>query len=184
MIKVRFRRFHPALLLAFWFSFNLAFGQDPVGPQPKKARTPADYQLRMLKEIAELGAPIAAERDDERKGDASTLTHGNLLPSRVRVTFKGATRPALKIKKEVISYWSNKYAGAPQHYISAYTTEVLFSEAGINHWLVVNKRVVPRLKRELKKGRAVDLYLIRMGAYKIGDEWRWVLLVEDFAAVK
>ncbi len=184
MIKVRFRRFHPTLLLAFLLSSTCAFGQDPLDARPKKARTPADYQLRTLRQIAELGAPIAAERDDERKGDATTLTHGNLLPSRVRVTYKGSQRPALKIKKDVISYWANQYAGAPQFYISAYTTEALFNEAGINHWLVVNKRVVPRLRRELKKGLAVDLYLIRMGAYKIGDKWRWVLLVEDFAAVK
>lgn len=178
---MRYRRFLPALLCAFLFSSNLAVGQDPTGPQPKRARTPADYKLRTLKEIAELGATIAAERDDDRKGDANTLTHGDLLPSRVRVNYKGAARPALKIKKDVISYWSNKYAGAPQHYIGAYNTEVLFSEAGISHWLVVNKRVIPRMKRELKLGRPVDLHLIRMGAYKTGDKWRWVLLVEDLA---
>lgn len=175
------RKILAALVFAFLFSSNLAFGQDLIGPQPKKARTPADYKLRTLKEIADLGVPIASERDDDRKGDATTLTHGDLLPSRVRVTYKGAARPALKIKRDVISYWSNKYAGAPQHYIVAYTTEVLFSEAGVNHWLVVNKTVVPRLKRAFKTGRSVDLYLIRMGAYKTGGKWRWVLLVEDFA---
>jgi len=102
----------------------------------------------------------------------------------VRVTYKGNVRPASKIKKDVISYWSNKYAGAPQHYIVAYTSEALFGEAGINHWLVVNSRVVPRLKREIRRGQAVDLHLIRMGAYKVGDKWRWVLLVEDFAPAK
>ena len=57
-----------------------------------------------------------------------------------------------KIKRDVISQWANKYAGDPQHYIAPYTTEVLFSEAGINHWLVVNKNVIPRLKRESKNG--------------------------------
>jgi len=184
MIKVSSRRLLPALLFVFLFSANLAVGQDPLGPQPKKARTPEDYKLRTLKEIAELGSTIAAERDDDRKGDATTLTHGDLLPSRVRVTYKGRVRPASKVKKDVISYWSNKYAGAPQHYIVAYTSEALFGEAGINHWLVINRSVVPRLKREVKSGRVVDLHLIRMGAYKIGERWRWVLLVEDFAPAK
>ena len=184
MTKVTYRTFLPALIFVFLFSSSFAFGQDPVGPQPKKARTPADYTLRTLREIAELGSTIAAERDDEMKGDATTLTHGDLLPSRVRVVYKGSMRPTTKVKKEVISYWSNKYAGAPQHYIVAYTHEALFGEAGRNHWLVVNKRIVPRLKREFKKGQAVDVHLIRMGAYKSGDDWRWVLLVEDFAPAK
>lgn len=179
MIKVI--RLLPVLLCVFLFSANLAVGQEPSGPQPKRARTPEDYKPRTLKEIAELGSTIAAERDDERKGDATTLTHGDLLPSRVRVTYKGSMRTPPKVKKDVISYWSNKYAGAPQHYTVAYTTEGLFGEAGINHWLVLNRRVVPRLKREFKRGRTVDLHLIRMGAYKVGDKWRWVLLVEDFA---
>lgn len=169
------------LLTALLLGSRLAHGQELSGPQPKKARTPADYTLRTLRDIADLGVPIASERDDDRKGDSTTLTHGDLLPSRVRLIYKGSARLAPKIKRDVISHWSNKYAGAPQHYMVAYTTEVLFSEGGINHWLIVNQRLIPRLKRELKRGRAVDLYLIRMGAYKVGAKWRWVLLVEDFA---
>ncbi len=184
MIKVSSRPLLPALLFLFFFSANLVVGQDPRGPQPKRARTPEDYKYRTLKEISELGSAIAAERDDERKGDATTLTHGDLLPSRVRVIYKGSVRPAPKVKRDIISYWSNKYAGAPQHYIVAYTSEALFGEAGVNHWLVVNRKVAPRLKREFKKGQAVDLHLIRMGAYKVGEKWRWVLLVEDFAPAK
>ena len=89
------QKYSSSATLRFFVQFqSCAFAQEPIGPQPKKARTPADYKLRTLKEIAELGSPIAAERDDDRKGDASTLTHGDLLPSRVRVTYKGvhATR--------------------------------------------------------------------------------------------
>jgi len=118
------------------------------------------------------------------KGDATTLVHGDLLPSRVRVTYKGPSRSLPQKKRDVISQWANRYAGSVGHYTLHYTTDVMFSEAGLNHWLVVNKRLLPRLKRELRVGRAVDLHLIRMGAYKIGDKWRWVLLVEDFAKLK
>ena len=172
------------MLLVFFLGSGLVNGQESLPAKPKKARTPEDYQLRTLKEIADLGSDIASERDDDRKGDATTLVHGDLLPSRVRVTYKGSTRPLPQIKKDVISQWSYKYAGAPQHYMSSYKTDVLFSEAGVNHWLVVNKTRLAELKRQLKRGVAVDLFLIRFGAFKIGDKWRWVLLVEDFAIPK
>ena len=170
-----------ALLVALFCWGNLAPGQDLAGPQPKKARTREDYKLRTLKEIAELGSTIASERDDDRKGDATTLVHGDLLPSRVGLTYKGATRPLPQIKKDVISQWAVRYAGSLEHYTVHYRTDVLFGEAGVNHWLVINNSLLPRLKRELKRGRPVDLYLIRLGAYKIGNKWRWVLLVEDYA---
>ncbi|MBC8032130.1 MAG: hypothetical protein H7Z16_18750 [Pyrinomonadaceae bacterium] len=173
-----------ALLLTLLFGSTLAHGQDSLGPRPKKARTPEDYKLRTLKEIAEVGSAIASERDDDRKGDATTLVHGDLLPSRVRVIYKGTARPLPQLKKDVISQWSNLYAGSLNHYTVQYKTDVLFNEAGLNHWLVVNKRVLPQLRRRLKKGRPVDLYLIRLGAFKTGDRWRWVLLVEDFATPK
>jgi hypothetical protein len=170
-----------AFFLALLFGSSLAHGQDSLGPRPKKARTPEDYKLRTLKEIAEVGRAIASERDDERKGDATTLIHGDLLPSRVRVMYKGTARPLPQLKKDVISQWANRYAGSLQHYTVQYKTDVLFSEAGLNYWLVVNQRLVPQLQRQLKKGQPVDLYLIRLGAFKTGDKWRWVLLVEDFA---
>jgi len=173
-----------ALLLALLCCGSLSHAQDPLGPRPKKARTPDDYKLRTLKEIADLGSTIASERDDERKGDATTLVHGDLLPSRVRLAYRGASRSLPQLKRDVISQWANRYAGSLEHYTVHYKTDVRFSEAGEHHWLVVNQRLLPRLKRELKVGRVVDLYLIRLGAYKIGDKWRWVLLVEDFATPK
>lgn len=181
---MKHKQMYLAFFLALLFGGNLVHGQDSLGPRPKKARTPEDYKLRTLQEIAEVGSAIASERDDDRKGDATTLVHGDLLPSRVRVIYKGTVRPLAQLKKDVISQWSYRYAGSLEHYTVQYKTDVLFNEAGLNHWLVVNKRVLPQLKRQIKNGRPVDLYLIRLGAFKTGDKWRWVLLVEDFATPK
>ena len=177
-----------ALIFTLLFGGNLAQGQDSLGPQPKKARTPEDYKLRTLNEIAALGLTLVrgAEpgRNPDGTGEAHMLVHGDLLPSRVKVTYKGQTRSITRNRKAVISQWAQRYAGNPEHYTVPYTAEVLFGEAGLDHWLVVKATSLPEFKRELRRGRPVDVYLIRLGAFKTGRSWRWVLLVEDFARPK
>ena len=169
------------LLLAPLPGSALAHAQDSLKAQPKKARTRADYKLRTLKEIAAAGSNLVSEREPERDSEPTTLVHGDLLPSRVRVIYKRSARPLRQERKKVIAQWAQQYAGNPDHYTVPYTTEVLFSEGGVKHWLVVRKTFVSEFKRKLKRGQALDLYLIRLGAFKISSKWRWVLLVEDFA---
>lgn len=180
--------FYLVLFLALLLAGDLASGQDSLGAKPKKARTPEDYKLRTLKEIAAVGADLVRERggdiEGDGKGHAATLVHGDLLPSRVRVIYKGSARPLTRNKKDVISQWARRYAGNPDHYTVPYASEVLFTEDGVDHWLVVKATFLPEFKRELKRGRAVDLYLIRLGAFKTRGKWRWVLLVETFATPK
>ena len=57
---------------------------------------------------------------------------------------------------------------------------MLFNEGGARHWLAVRKELLPRLGRELKRGEAVDLNLIRVGAAKASGGWELMLLVESF----
>lgn len=172
--------FRLALVLALLFGGNFTHAQDPLGPQPKKARTPEDYKLRTLKEIRAVGAAIIKEQPE----GTTTLVHGNLFPSRVRVTYKGSVRPLTPEKKDVISQWAQRYAGAPSHYTERYTSEALFTEMGVDHWLVMKSQDIPWLRKNLRRGRAVNLHLIRLGAFKTRDTWRWVLLVESFAMPK
>lgn len=169
-----------ALILTLLFGGYLAHGQDPLGPRPKKARTPDDYKLRTLKEIRAVGADIVKEQTE----GATTLVHGDLFPSRVRVTYKRSTRPLTPEKKDVIYRWAQQYAGAPQHYTGQYTAEALFTENGADHWLVVKSEDPPWLRKNVRRGRAVDLHLIRLGAFKSRNTWQWVLLVEHFAKPK
>ena len=56
---------------------------------------------------------------------------------------------------------------------------MLFNEGGTDYWLAVRKEALPRYERELKKGDAVDLYLIRVGAAKTSGGWEPVLLIEN-----
>lgn len=112
------------------------------------------------------------------------IVHGDILPSRVRVTYTGSSRPLPEIKKEVLRQWARLYAGAPEHYTRPYETEMLFIENGIEHWLAVRKQSLPHFGQELKQGGGVDLYLIRVGAARASDTapdaWESMLLIESF----
>lgn len=173
---MRLRPPYLVLLLALLLGCNTAHGQDPLGPGPKKPRTPDDYGPRTLKELA-----AKASGEESRGNKEETLVlHGDVLPSRVRATYAGSKRPLPPSKKEVLRQWARLYAGFPEGYTEPYVTEVLFTEGGAKYWLAVRKKSLPDLKRALKKGDAVDLYLIRVGAARSGDGWELVLLVENF----
>lgn len=168
--------FHVTLLLALLLGGNLAFGQDPAGPGPKRARTPDDYKPRTLREVAAEGSGANSLGNKEE----SMIVHADILPSRVRVTYTGSTRPLPRSKKEVLGQWARLYAGFPEGYTRPYVTEMLFKEDGAEYWLAVRKESLRHFKRELKKGEAVSLYLIRVGAAKVPGGWESMLLVESF----
>jgi hypothetical protein len=162
---------HFILLLALLLGCDLAYGQDSLGPKPKKPRTPDDYKPRTLKGVA------AESRGNKEE---AMVVHGDILPSRVRATYTGTARPLPEIKKEVLRQWARLYAGFPEGYTEPYETEMLFTESGAEYWLAVRKESLPRFGQELKQGEAVDLYLIRVGAAKTSDGWEAMLLVESF----
>ncbi len=84
-----------------------------------------------------------------------------------------------QFKKEAIRQWARLYAGSIEHYTEAYQSEMLFREGGVGYWLTIRKN--SRLsKQELRKGEALNLYLIRVGASIVGVKYDWTLLVEDF----
>jgi hypothetical protein len=125
----------------------------------------------MLKDVA---------AGDRRDGEKGVILHGDVLPSRVRVTYKGSTRPLPKGRKDVLQQWAQRFAGSPEHYTVPYQTEVLFTEDGTEHWLAVRKKLIPQLGKELKVGEAVDLFVIRLGGVRARGEWEGVILVESF----
>jgi len=177
---MRRKPFCLVLYLALVLNGGLAYGQGSLGAKPKKARTPDDYKPRTLKEIA-AEAPDAESRRDKQD---RMIVHGDILPSRVRVTYKSGARPLPPIKQEVLRQWAWLYAGVPEHYTAPYETEMLFTEDGMEHWLAVNKKLLPQFEEGLKEGEAIDLYVIRLGGVRTEGKWELVLLVETFARPK
>ena len=154
------------------------------GPHPKKPRTPADYTPRTLKQLMTL-QPDPIEKGENYQSSAKdpllrVVVHGDLLPSRVKVTYEGMTRPLNENRKSIIERWANMFAGAPEFYTTPYQTEALFTENGENYWLAVRSESLPKLDQELKKGELVELYLIKMGNIRIDDKMEPVLLVENY----
>lgn len=164
------------LLLVLLLGCNVAYGQDSLGARPKKARTLDDYQPRTLKEVAMEGAGTESRGNKEE----TMSVYGEIIPSRVRATYTGSTRKLPQIKKEVLRQWALRYAGFPEFYTGPYEKEMLFIEGGKKYWLAVKKKLLPNFKRELKRGEAVDLYLIRVGAARTSEEWELMLLIENF----
>lgn len=162
---------------AVLFLSIINFAQDSSGPRPKRARTAEDYKPRTLKELA---VNTSSNSENRTNKEETMVVTPDILPSRVRVTITGLTRPIPQIKKEVIRRWARLYAGAPDFYTKPYETEVLFTEEGDEHWLAVKTELLPRIKQDIKEGNEVDLYLIRMGAALISNAWEPLLLVENF----
>ena len=166
---------HFALFLTFLLSSALAYGQDVTQAANKRPRTLDDYQPRTLKEIVAMKPNPKDLRD---KQDRLVVTADD-LPSRVRVTYTGSTRLIPQFKKEAIRQWARLYAGSMEHYTEPYQSEMLFIENGSRYWLAIQKNS-PLAKKELRKGEALNLYVVRVGASTVGDKYDWTLLVENF----
>ena len=162
------------LFLVTVFSYFIA-AQNPVGPQPKRARTPADYQSTTLKDVQARELEVSEDQRTER-----VVVHGDLRPSRVRAIYRGRVRQLPATKAEVLKHWARLYAGAPEHYRRPFRSELLFNEDGVGYWLVFRTDSLPKFKRDVKKGMAVDLFLIRLGATNDGDKSEPLLLVESY----
>lgn len=165
------------LLMILVLSIGQISAQEAAGTRLKRARTAEDYKPRTLKELA---VNTSSNSENRTNKEETMVVTPDILPSRVRVTITGSTRPIPQIKKEVIRQWARLYAGAPDFYTKPYETEVLFTEEGDEHWLAVKTELLPGIKQDIKEGNEVDLYVIRMGAALISNAWEPLLLVENF----
>jgi hypothetical protein len=133
--------------------------------------------------MKEVSARVSDEetRLDEKE---KVIVQGDILPSRVGVTSVGRARPLPQMKKDVLYRWAQLYAGAPEHYTEPYETELLFREGKRDYWVAIRKQAMAQFEKEVKKGKAVDLYLIRLGWAEMGDKWESLLLMEMFQVPK
>ena len=156
-----------------------ANGQTMSGATPKRARTEADYQRRTLTEINAIGTELVSDR---QVADRAIVT-SDILPSQVRVTYTGAIRSLPDQKRQVVWQWAAQYAGAMETYTKPYQSEMLFVEGGIEYWLAVRSKDIPKFQQSLQAGRQVKLNVIRMGGIETSNGWEWMLLVESFRRI-
>ncbi len=152
--------------------------QDPEGARPKRARTPEDYQVGTLKELA--SKPTSTETLGNK--EETMVVDPNLSPTRVRTKYAGVTARTPEAKAELIRQWSRLYAGSLDTY-KPYEVDVAFTEDGNQYWLTFRKTTLSAFWNSAWN-KPVDLFLIKMGAVKQGDKWVPVLLVESFQEAK
>ena len=159
----------------FVYSLGLTvYPQEPSGPRPKRARTAEDYQAGTLKELA------AKAASGERNKEETMVVDPDLSPTRVRAKYAQLTARAPEPKAQLIREWARRYAGAPETY-TKYEIDVAFTENGRTYWLTFTRKTVASFWNSDAWNKPVDLFLIKLGAFKQGDDWVPVLLVESFA---
>lgn len=135
------------------------------------------YVPRTLREI------IISHSDPKTLDKANMLMTGDTFPSRVKVTYSGSARKVLPPKKLHLDMLTEAFKVDPK-VISRYETEMLFLEGTEEHWLPVQKDLIPFFEKELTKGEEVVLYAEWVGAKKTDDKWDWIFLVNEFQKLK
>ena len=93
--------------------------------------------------------------------------------------YTGEKRPIPGKRKQFIADWA-KTRQVGQETVDLFEEELLFKEGATEHWLPVQKQVIPFFARELNKGAAVELYLMWIGARTEDGATDWVFLVNEF----
>ena len=130
------------------------------------------FQTRTLDEIVAATAP--GVRPDE-----SMFFATDELPSKVRVTFTGQSRPILDKRRSFIDAWFGLYK-QDKELAKLYQREYLYKEGSREWWLPTSTPITKYFDKELKAGEEMTLYLIRLGAYRERDSIDCVLLVEEY----
>jgi len=168
---MRLKASFAAVLFVFGFT---VYAQEPTSPRPKRARTAEDYQAGTLKELAAKAVSAATIKE------ATMVVDADLSPTRVRAKYAGSTARTPELKANLIREWARHYAGVPETY-TRYDVDVAFTENGSTYWLTFTQKTLTSFWNSNKWNKPVDLFLIKLGAIKQGDDWVPVLLVESFA---
>jgi hypothetical protein len=142
-----------------------------------------DFERRTLQELVKSNVAEDADVFKRYPGKGQFVFRAKIMPSVVRVTHTGQSRGLSTERKKFIELWAGTYATTPK-YGSFFESEFLFKEGADEYWLPVAKQIIPSFSKELDKGGAVDLYLIRPGGLRAKDKADWVFLVEEFQKPK
>ena len=169
--------------------FKLPDAERPSGPRTGKAKGGSAvvteegdggtikgferYKPRTLGEI------IKAHSDPQLLERTDMMLTGDTFPSRVKVIYMGTSRKITPARKQHLDMLVTSFNVEPE-VISRYETEMLFIEGTEEHWLPIQKQLIPFFEKELKKGDVVVLYAEWVGAKKISGKWEWIFIVNEF----
>ena len=142
-----------------------------------------DYDAYQPRTLAEMIGKYDNEELADRKMKDGSSAFGASFPSRVRVVHTGESRKIPDARKQFVADWVKTYQ-MDARLLDLFESEWKFVEEGVEHWLPVQKQVASFFEKELKKGEAVDLYVIIAGGRRAAGRWDWVILVNEFEKVE
>jgi hypothetical protein len=152
-----------------------AFGQSEFPWQEYKARTFGEIIKQNMDELA--------SRDAAYRDKIGMVFSGDPLYSQVRVTYTGTTRKISPARKAHLEDWGKSFGIKPE-VIALFESEMLVLECSTEHWISVQKQVLPHFEKELKKGDMVTLYTMFLGGRKIDGAWNWIFAINEFQAYR
>ena len=140
-----------------------------------------DFEPRTLQELVKTNEREEGDNVKRFPDQNQFVFRGTTLPSVVRVTYTGDSRPLNSERKKFIETWARDYYRNPG-YVNLYTAEFLFKEGAEEYWLPVQKDVAKYFAAELNKGELVDLYVISPGGLRATNKGKtaWIFLVDQF----
>lgn len=138
-----------------------------------------DFKPRTLNYIIKENILIQKGSMKEVKSKHQIIIDADPLPSVIRLTYTGKTRPISKERKNYLKLWIDSF-DKDKVFNDLYDVEILVTEGSTQYWLLVQKQLLPAFKKEIGVGEPVDLYLIRMGGFLTDGGWDWMFIVEEF----
>nr|NIM50781.1 hypothetical protein [Gemmatimonadales bacterium]NIN11956.1 hypothetical protein [Gemmatimonadales bacterium]NIR03245.1 hypothetical protein [Gemmatimonadales bacterium]NIS66931.1 hypothetical protein [Gemmatimonadales bacterium] len=114
------------------------------------------YKERRLQEIVE-------QHVEHMQGSDGPSFTADRFPSRVRVIYTGKRRPIPTARRDFIKSYFTQFVRQPQ-YAELFDDELLFLEGTVQHWLPVQRELVPKLMAEASAGGFVELFAVWLGA--------------------
>lgn len=142
-----------------------------------------EYMARTFGEIIKRNVETIEGRDAAYREKIDMIFSGDLMHSQMRVTYTGATRKIPAGRKEHLDAWA-KSLGIKPEVVALFESEMLFLECSNEHWVPVQKQVIPHFEKELKKNDMVTLFTAFTGGRKIDGAWHWVFIVNEFQAYR
>lgn len=130
-----------------------------------------DYAPRTLREII--------TNHSELLDKSNVLLTGDTFSSRVKLIYTGSSRKISAAKKQHLDIVLKSFKVDPEQ-LARYQTEMLFLEGNDEHWLAVQRELIPFLQKELTKDEEVIVYTEWLGAIKADGKWEWVFIVNEF----
>ena len=140
---------------------------------PTVAPTWDAFKPRTFNEIIEQSSNLSLTT----LGDGSVIFTSDKLPSRVRVTYTGKSRPISYETGEFIAGWIKMLSHHPK-IPKLFDNELLFFDSSVEYWLPVPNNG-PNYAKELREGQSVTLFVSRMGGKKNGGKIDWFFVVNN-----